>query len=66
MTLKILNESNPVEIASFAVARGISDEPLFSWWVPLTLKNRDRIISAFNSIMRKKSHKFVIDVPIYI
>jgi hypothetical protein len=32
-----LNESNPVELADYAVAHGIENEPAFAWWVPFTL-----------------------------
>ena len=42
--LSLLKESNPIEVAEFAVAHGIADEPAFSWWVPYTLRKRDRII----------------------
>ena len=61
--LKILKESNPVDIAEFVKSRGIADEPAFAWWVPYTLKKRDRIISAINSRVRKKTHKFGLEVP---
>ena len=36
--LKDMKESHPVEVADFAKARGIADEPAFSWWVPYTLR----------------------------
>ena len=61
--LKILKESNPVDIAEFVKSRGIADEPAFAWWVPFTLKKRDRIIASINSRVRKKTHKFGIEVP---
>ena len=32
--LKILKKSNPIEVAEFAVARGIDKEPDFTWWAP--------------------------------
>jgi hypothetical protein len=44
--LSTIKESNPVEIAEYAVAHELSDEPAFSWWVPYTLKKRGAIISA--------------------
>ena len=31
-------ESHPVEVADFVKARGIADEPAFSWRVPYTLR----------------------------
>ena len=53
-----LKESNPVEVAECAVARGIDEEPAFVWWVPCTLKRRERIIKAVNSRYLKRTHKF--------
>jgi hypothetical protein len=46
--LSTLKESNPVEIAEYAVTHELSDKPAFSWWVPYTLKQRVAIISAVN------------------
>ena len=63
MPLQLLKQSNPVEVAEFARAHNIDDEPAFSWWVPFTLKQRDRIISAVNSRVRKSTHKYGIEVP---
>ena len=45
MTLKDLKASYPVEIAEYAVANRLVEEPAFEWWVPYTLKKRGRIIS---------------------
>ena len=47
--LKDLKKSHPIEAADFAKARGITDEPTFSWWVPCTMQNMDIIISALMS-----------------
>jgi hypothetical protein len=33
-----LKESNPVEVALYAVANKIAEEPTFAWWIPFTLK----------------------------
>jgi hypothetical protein len=61
--LKDLKESNPVEVAEYAVANTIVLEPAFLWWVPFTLKKRDQIIAAVNSRIAKKTHTFGIRVP---
>ena len=61
--MKVLKEINPVEVAEYAVAHGIADEPAFAWWVPFTLKKRDRIIASINSRVRRRSHKFGIELP---
>ena len=37
--------------------------PAFSWWVPFTLRKRDRIISGMNVRVQKHSHKFGRRIP---
>jgi len=61
--LNRLKESNPVEVAEYAVANKISLEPAFAWWVPFTLKKKDRIVAAVNARYLKRTHKFGIEVP---
>jgi hypothetical protein len=58
-----LNDSYPIELAEFAKARGIADEPAFAWWVPHTLRRRNAILSAVKARVRKKTHKYGIEVP---
>ena len=57
-----MKESHSVDVAEYAKARGIDDEPAFAWWVPYTLKKRDAIISAIKSRVRKTSHKCEIEI----
>ena len=47
--LKDLKVSNPVELAEYAIANGLSEEPAFKWWVSHTIKKRDKIISKVKS-----------------
>ncbi len=62
--LRNLKASNPIEVAEYAVANKISDEPAFAWWVPFTLKQYRRILHAIKSSKTaKKTHKFGIEVP---
>eukprot|EP00978_Attheya_sp_CCMP212_P041594 scaffold240551_cov67-Attheya_sp.AAC.1 len=61
--LSELKESNPVEIAEYAVANEIHLEPAFEWWVPFTLNKRDRIISAVRNHYHKRTHKSGIKLP---
>ena len=61
--LSKLKESNPIEVAEYAVAQDISHEPAFAWWVPHTLRKRERIIMAVNSRYHKTTHKFGICIP---
>ena len=63
MPLKRLKESNPLEVAEFVTARGIAEEPAFCWWVPYTLRRRDRIIATVNKRIKRVSHKYGVEVP---
>ncbi|KAI2502052.1 Reverse transcriptase (RNA-dependent DNA polymerase) [Fragilaria crotonensis] len=58
-----LKESNPVEVADYAISRGIDQEPAFAWWVPHTIHRRNRIIAAVNNRYHKRTHKFGIEIP---
>ncbi len=58
-----MKDSFPVEVAEYAVAMDIADEPAFAWWVPQVLKRRDRIIAAVKSRYFKRTHKFGLEVP---
>jgi ribosomal protein L31E len=64
-SLADLKESNPVEVAEYAIAKGIDQEPAFAWWVPFTVRRRNRIIAAvkLNKRYHKRTHKFGIEVP---
>ena len=61
--LKDLKESFPVQLAEYAVGNKISEEPAFAWWVPHTIRKRDRIISKVKLKYWKRTHKFGIRLP---
>ena len=61
--LKDLKVSNPVELAEYAIANGLSEEPAFKWWVNHTIKKRDIIISKVKSKYWRTTHKFGIRIP---
>ena len=63
MLLRILKESNPVEVAEYSVSQGIDTQPAFKWWVPYTLKKRDVIISTVMKGVKNDSFKYGIRVP---
>ena len=46
---KDLKESNPLEVAKYATARGVKDKTDFSWWVPYTKRKCDFIMTAVSS-----------------
>jgi hypothetical protein len=61
--LSVMKESNPVDVAEFAVSRNLEDESAFCWWVPYTLRKRDRIISAVNARVKRVTHKYGVEIP---
>ena len=63
ISLKDIKESYQVQTAEYAVAAKIDMEPAFAWWVPRTLKKRNRIISKVKSKYWHRTHKFGIRIP---
>jgi hypothetical protein len=61
--LKDLKDSNPIEVAEYAVANKIAEEPAFVWWVRQFLRKRDRIIKKVKTRYWKRTHKFGIELP---
>jgi hypothetical protein len=54
--LSYLKASNPVEVAEYAVANHLVEEPAFKWWVPHVIKWRNRIISKVKWCYWKTTH----------
>ena len=51
-------------MADYAIAKSIDQKPAFAWWVPFTVRRRNRIIAAINDRYHKRrTHKFGIEVP---
>jgi hypothetical protein len=64
IALKDLKESNPVEVAEYAVANKIDDEPAYAWWVRDVLKRRDRVIKKLKTRkVWQETMKFGIELP---
>ena len=62
-SLKDLKDSDPVLIAEYAVQNKIQHEPAFSWWVPFTIKQRNRIIQAAKKRYFRINQKYGIEIP---
>jgi hypothetical protein len=62
--LKVLKESNPLQVREYVISRGIQDEPAFAFWVPYTMRKRDVIVSAIKSRLKKTSQKYGIEMPV--
>ena len=63
MKLKYLKESSLIEVAEYAVTNQIVEEPAFKWWVPHTIRKRNRIISKVKSWYWQTTQKFGIRLP---
>ncbi len=60
-----MKESNPIEVAEYALAHNLCEEAAFAWWIPFTLRKRDKIVASIQTRMkhRKKDYKFGIELP---
>ena len=61
--LKDIKASTPVELAEYAVAKNIEDEPYFKWWLKYVICKLDQIILNIRSKYWRTTHKFGIQVP---
>ena len=61
--LKDVKDSNPVELAEYAVANKLQEEPAFKWWVNFTLRKRHRFINKLKSKYWRTTHKFGVRLP---
>ena len=61
--LKHLKDSNPIELAEYAVANRIQEELAFKWWVSDTLQARNRIIAKVKKQYWKTHRKYGVRLP---
>ena len=61
--MKDIKQSYPVDLAEFAIQKGIDSQPAFAWWIPFVIKKKQRIISKVKSKYWAKTHKFGIRMP---
>jgi hypothetical protein len=45
LPLKDVKESNPIELAEYAILNRIDDKPAFKWWVSLVIRKRNRMVN---------------------
>eukprot|EP00934_Nitzschia_sp_Nitz4_P003470 Nitzschia sp. Nitz4//scaffold67_size101165//1728//3143//NITZ4_004518-RA/size101165-processed-gene-0.54-mRNA-1//-1//CDS//3329556441//3460//frame0 len=58
-----MKNSNPLELAEYATANQLTDEPAFAWWVKHAMRKRDQLIAKVKSKYWRASHKFGIHLP---
>ena len=59
----MVKDSNPIEVAEFAIANQLDQEPAFAWWVHNGLRYKKHIISKVKSHCWKTTHKYGIQLP---
>ena len=52
-----------MELGEYTATKTILSEPAFVWWVPYCLKKLNTIIDAVNSLIKKYTHKYGVEVP---
>jgi hypothetical protein len=52
-----LKQSNLIELAEYAIANQIHEEPAFKWWISDVLRRRNRIISKVKRRYWSLTHK---------
>ena len=64
LPLKEVKSSNPLELAEYAIANKINEEPAFAWWIPTVLRTRKRMISRLKTHHKiRKRSKFGVSIP---
>ena len=63
LPLTELKETNTVEVAEYAVANRIDDEPAFDWWVKDIIRRKQRLIKLSKARHIRRGYKFGIRVP---
>jgi hypothetical protein len=58
-----LDIPHPVDLADYAVANQIQDEPAFAWWVPYVIRKRTATVSKLRSKYWQKTHKYGVCIP---
>ena len=61
--LKEVKESNPIELAEYAVTARVAEEPAFKWWVSRVLRQRNRCIKKIKKKYWRTETKFGIRLP---
>ena len=63
VSLADMKEAYPVQVAEYAVANKIVEEPAFAWWARHVLQKRDRIIRKVKLRYWDQTHKYGILLP---
>ena len=57
-----IKDSNPIELAEYARAQRLHEDPAFQWWVPSVSQQREAIVSKVKA-RAITSHKYGVEIP---
>ena len=63
LPLKEIKETNPVEVANYAISNQIDTEPALDWWVHDILHKQKRLIKLSQKRAVRTGYKFGLRVP---
>jgi hypothetical protein len=58
-----MKDSYPIQVADYATANNLTNEPAFRWWVPFVLKKRARILRKVKTKYWSTTHKYGLELP---
>ena len=58
-----MKESYTPQVAEYAVASHIDQEPAFAWWVPHVIRKKEAVMSKVKSAYWLTTHKYGIKYP---
>jgi hypothetical protein len=62
-SLSDIKNSYSIQLAEYAIANNLQNEPAFVWWIKPMLKRKKAFIKTTGASYAKHSHKFGIRVP---
>ena len=63
ITSQDIKQSYSIKVAEYKKSKNIEDKTYFIWWVPYTPRKQDIVIMGVSSIVKKKTHKYGIEMP---
>ena len=66
LPLSKVKDSNPVDVAEYAIQNRIDHEPAFDWWCRELVKKKQRLVMAVKRRYSKAGYKFGVRVPISV
>ena len=61
--LRVPKEANLIDVAKYVLARKINNYPAFAWCPPYTLRKQYVVVLSINSRVKKRTHKYGIEIP---